>query len=259
MAKKQRLIDILAESYPDISRKELYASVMCGEFRVDGHTVKDPLQVFPPGSAIIRRPGEFVSRGGLKLDHALSAWGIDVTGSTFLDAGCSTGGFTHCLLLHGAGTVHAVDVGYNQLDWKLRSDRRVIVHERVNIMDLTSLEPVPDAAVADLSFRSLRRAVAHIFSLTAGRWCIALIKPQFELGYTEESFDGVLRDKTRLAAVVSDLLSDLRTEGVYGERLLRSPIRGSKGNIEFLVLFRDHETGTPGELRKNIEQQLLSC
>lgn len=245
---QRRILDILCEQFPDTTRKDLYAALMCGEIRVDGHTVRDPGLMVPPDVTLHRHVRPFVSRGGLKLSFALSEWGMDVTGGIFLDAGASTGGFTDCLLQRGAGRVHAVDVGYNQLAWKLRSDSRVIVHERCNVMDLDALEPVPRAAVADLSFRSLRGAAAKIISLTREGWCIALVKPQFENRYGGDGFDGVIRNSERLAGLVSALLEDLLREGVCAEKLLRSPITGAKGNTELLALLKSAETGKAGDI-----------
>ena len=164
-----RLLDLLASRYPDRSPRELSAAVMRGEVSVNGQPVLKP-GVRVPGDAVVdvRAGRPYVSRGGEKLARALDEWGIDCRGRVFLDAGCSTGGFTDCLLARGAATVFAVDVGVNTLAWSLRSDPRVVVREGTNIMSLRpgSLEPAPQAAVADLSFRSLRGAASHILGLT---------------------------------------------------------------------------------------------
>lgn len=236
-----RCLDLLQEHYPLVEKDELYAAVMCGEVSVDGHTVRDPQATVRDDALLAWKPKGYVSRGGLKLDYALSAWNIDVSAGGFLDAGASTGGFTDCLLSRGAPFVHAVDVGYNQLNWKLRSDNRVYVHERTNIMLVESLKPRPMAAVADLSFRSLRRVLTRILSLTREEWCLALVKPQFEYAGDNDAFDGVVRDERERSAVVRLLLSDLREEDVYPQRILRSPILGRKGNVEYLILFGREE------------------
>ena len=139
---------------------------------------------------------KYVSRGGFKLEKALSEFGMDVTGLVMLDAGSSTGGFTDCLLQNGAKAVHSVDVGFNLLDFKIRNDSRVVVHEKQNIMTLTkeALVPAPQAAVADLSFRSIKGAASHILDLVGDTWLIALIKPQFEVPKWQENFFGVVDD-----------------------------------------------------------------
>ena len=132
-----------------------------------------------------------------------------------------------------------MDVGYNQLDYRLRTDPRVIVRERTNVMALESLEPVPDFAVADLSFRSLRGAARHILSLTSSGEMIALIKPQYEWRDPGESFDGIVRDEDVLIDLLISLKNDLRSEGVTMAALIFSPVRGRKGNREFLCRLTD--------------------
>jgi len=256
MASRRRILDVLQEHFPDISPKELCAAVMCGEIKINGHTVRDPSAEIDSHAAVSRTVRDFVSRGGRKLDFALSTWDITVAGMVLLDAGSSTGGFTDCLLQHGASHVHAVDVGYNQLDWKLRRDPRVFVHERTNIMDMQSLDPPPAMAVADLSFRSLRGAARKILSLTMQNRCIALIKPQFEIGGRQEDFDGVVRDRNLLVSVVAGLLKDLLEEGVHTSKLVRSPITGAKGNIELLALFEGAETGNSDGIDAFLEDVL---
>lgn len=153
------LLQALREQFPSLSTDELTAQVVCRRVWVDDQVVTDPKQVIARSAKlVIDQSRPYVSRGGYKLEGALQAFGLDVKGLVLLDAGSSTGGFTDCLLAHGARLVHAVDVGYNQLDWKLRSDERVVVHERTNIMGVEELSPTPDAATCDLSFRSISGA-----------------------------------------------------------------------------------------------------
>jgi len=180
-----------------------------------------------------------VSRGGFKLERALELFDFPVEGLTFLDAGSSTGGFTDCLLQHGASCVHCVDVGYNLLDFSIRSDSRVSVHEKTNIMDLQSLDPRPDAAVADLSFRSIGGAATHILNLTETRRMTALIKPQFEVPRGTVGFDGVVRDMNLLRQTLESVFAALKDEGVGVFDVCISPVRGHKGNREFLALLGD--------------------
>ncbi|MFA5446820.1 MAG: TlyA family RNA methyltransferase [Sphaerochaeta sp.] len=232
------LLQALREQFPSLSTDELTAQVVCRRVWVDDQVVTDPKQVIARSAKlVIDQSRPYVSRGGYKLEGALQAFGLDVKGLVLLDAGSSTGGFTDCLLAHGARLVHAVDVGYNQLDWKLRSDERVVVHERTNIMGVEELSPTPDAATCDLSFRSISGAASHILSLCKeGAFLIALIKPQFEVPKYTEGFDGVVRDPQLLKEVLLAVLKALIDEGVGIKDLMQSPITGTKGNTEFFAL-----------------------
>jgi 23S rRNA (cytidine1920-2'-O)/16S rRNA (cytidine1409-2'-O)-methyltransferase len=165
---------------------------------------------------------------------------VQCAGSVWIDAGCSTGGFTDCLLQNGAALVHAVDVGEGQLDWRLRGDARVKLMERTNIMSLNrnDLDPLPGRAVADLSFRSLQGAARHILGLTIEGRGIFLVKPQFELRKPPSEFRGVVRDTDDVQAIVDDLVQRLAAESVTVERRIPSPIAGRKGNRELLFLLR---------------------
>jgi len=195
----------------------------------------------PPDAAVDLRPAAaFVSRGGEKLQAALEAWNVECAAAAWIDAGCSTGGFTDCLLQHGASLVYSVDVGEGQLDWRLRGDPRVRTMERTNIMSLNraDLDPLPARAVADLSFRSLQGAARHILDLTTEGWGIFLVKPQFELRGPLSGFRGVVRDAGAIRAIIGDLLQRLAGEGVQAEKGIRSPLSGRKGNREFLLLLR---------------------
>ncbi len=228
---------------------------MCGDVRVDGGTETDPRRSVPADARIEITGRRYVSRGGEKLAAALEAWGISPTGRVWLDAGASTGGFTDCLLQGGATAVHAVDVGYNQLDFSLRRDTRVVVHERTNIGDLheTELDPPPDAAVCDLSFRSLRGVLRSILDLTRLGWGIALLKPQFELAAEHrwggratpnvlDAAGGVARGSER-DEVIERVCDELeRDEGVVVLRRMTSPVAGRGGNREVLLLVGRAET-----------------
>lgn len=237
--KRQPLLAAAVERIPDLSKDEAYAAILCGEIFVNGERTRDPRATVPADARITRERSRYVSRGGLKLEHALDLWHVDVGGKVFLDAGSSTGGFTDCLLQRGAVHVHAVDVGYNQLAFRLRSDRRVSVHERTNISDITTLIPPADAAVADLSFRSIEGVAGKLLGLAAERWAIVLIKPQFELRGTEPGFDGVVRNTETLREVLESVVELLWREGAYPSSMVRSPILGRHGNREYLFLLRD--------------------
>ncbi len=192
----------------------------------------------------VRGGDRYVSRGGHKLEGALTGFHLDVTGWRCLDLGASTGGFTDCLLQHGAREVVAVDVGHGQLHWKLRQDKRVIVHEGVNGRDLVPYAkdhfPGPfDLVVVDVSFISLRRVLPPAFDLlsSGGRVC-ALIKPQFEAGRAEVGKGGIVRDAAVRTRVVNELVAWARDYPVTTVGTIPSPLPGRDGNEEFLWLLQ---------------------
>lgn len=204
--------------------------------RVDkaGHAVKDGVPVEVRG-----QDHPWVSRGGLKLSHGLAHFGFEARAATCIDVGASTGGFTDVLLEAGAARVYAVDVGHGQLAWKLRSDERVVVLEKTNARTLSGehvSEPV-DAVVCDASFIGLQTVLPAALALVRpGGWCIALIKPQFEVGRAQVGRKGVVRDPELHAAVcqsIADWFSDSLGWTVDGVE--RSPITGPEGNVEFLI------------------------
>ncbi|MCK5154337.1 MAG: TlyA family RNA methyltransferase, partial [Spirochaetales bacterium] len=168
--KKITLLELTVKNFNTSPRNLLYSKIMCGKVLVDGVKNSNPGSKVYVDSSIEIIEKEFVSRGGLKLKAALDNWDIDVHGKVFIDAGSSTGGFTDCLLGKGADHVYAVDVGYNQLAYSLRTNDRVSVFEKTNIMHLNEQSPVPAAAVADLSFRSISGAGRHIINLTTEKW-----------------------------------------------------------------------------------------
>jgi len=180
----------------------------------------------------------WVSRGGIKLDHGLTHFGFDVTGTVALDIGSSTGGFTDVLLSRGAAKVYAVDVGTNQLAWKLRQDPRVIVHEQTNARSLDAAivpEPV-DIVVCDASFISLAKVLeAPLMIARDGAKLVALVKPQFEAGREEVGKGGVVRDPSVHERVCADARAWVESQGwtVFG--ITSSPITGPEGNVEFLL------------------------
>ncbi len=256
--KKITLLDLAVQTFGAISRDALYSNIMCGEILVNGEKHLNPLCKISVNSELEFAVERFVSRGGFKLEAALKEWNIDVQNKIFLDAGSSTGGFTDCLLKNGAKKIFAVDVGYNQLVYSLRVDKRVIVYEKCNIMSLSHLDNQPNAAVADLSFRSISGAGRHIINLTSGKWMIALIKPQFEidsLKYPE--FKGIIYDKTILKNVLREVLVKLGKDMLFVEKVLLSPIKGRKGNTEFLFLIRDNRNKNANpDWKESIGQKL---
>jgi len=238
--KRKPLLQLLQNRYPDYSKDRLLAAVLCGEVRANAETVRDPKRVLPADLELeLDLAPRYASRGGDKLEHAIRALAFEIDGRVFLDAGSSTGGFTDCLLQHGARLVHAVDVGYNQLEYRLRRDERVVVHERTNISSVTRLEPPPDRAVADLSFRSLLGITGHILDLTQERIALVLCKPQFEwkgVSPRDGEFDGVVRNAEQIVAVVERTVSALEREGVMVPAAAPSVVSGRAGNREVFLL-----------------------
>ena len=233
------LLALLKARFPAREEKELFAEILRGGVLVEGEKVVKPGVRVPADALVsIRERSPFASRAGAKLAAALDRWNIQCAGKTWLDAGAATGGFTDCLLQRGASLVYAIDVGENLIDWRLRNDQRVRVMEGTNVMTLRrdDLAPPPECAVADLSFRSLRRAAAHVLSLSTARWGIFLVKPQFEYSHPVEGFRGVVRETGALGGILRELIAALREEGVSVENAVESPIRGRKGNREFLFL-----------------------
>jgi 23S rRNA (cytidine1920-2'-O)/16S rRNA (cytidine1409-2'-O)-methyltransferase len=239
--KKIPLLQLLAKTYGQYSKDELTAFIVCRNVYANGTLATDPKQLLDNESELSFTFDKYVSRGGFKLEHALEAFRISVDGLVMLDAGSSTGGFTDCLLQRNARLVHSVDVGYNQLDWRLRTDKRVLVQEKQNIMFLESLDPECDAAVCDLSFRSIGGAASHILQLCRDKWLISLIKPQFELPKGQKGFSGVVEDKALLKDVMLTVYRFLADEQVGIHGLEKSPITGHKGNTEFLALMKPCE------------------
>lgn len=175
----------------------------------------------------------------MKLEAALDGFGVCPEGLAILDAGASTGGFTHCLMERGAARILAVDVGYGQFDWALRNDKRVTLMERTNLrfLDRAALPFPVDAAVADLSFISLKLVLPKLRELLpSGAWLIALVKPQFEVGRQDVGKGGVVRDPEKMRSAVAGVALAARMAGFVVKGELESPVRGAKGNREFFLL-----------------------
>ena len=225
----------LAESRTRAQALILAGNVFVGERRVGkaGDLLAEDAELSVKG-----RDHPWVSRGGIKLDHGLAHFGFDVTGAVALDVGSSTGGFTDVLLSRGAAKVYAVDVGTNQLAWKLRSDPRVVVHEQTNARDLTTdiIPEAVDIVVCDASFIGLAKVLGAALGLARpGANLVALIKPQFEAGRDEVGKGGVVRDEAVRQRVCDEAADWVRAKGWSVLGIERSPITGPEGNVEFLL------------------------
>lgn len=239
---KQRLdVRLTAEGYCP-SREKARAAVMAGLVFVDGLRADKPGTTVPLDAVLEVRgnPVPYVSRGGLKLEKAVKVFEIDLNGRVVLDVGASTGGFTDCALKHGARLVYAVDVGYGQLDWKLRNDPRVVVLERTNIRYLNKeqLPVTPDFITIDVSFISLTKVLPRIGELTTpAATGVSLVKPQFEAGRDKVGKKGVVRDPEVQLTVLNNITEFIKLQGWSVRGVDYSPVTGPEGNIEFLVFF----------------------
>jgi 23S rRNA (cytidine1920-2'-O)/16S rRNA (cytidine1409-2'-O)-methyltransferase len=226
------------------SREKATKLIMAGDVLVDGRRVDKAGAVVDASAEIeIRGRSQYVSRGGEKLAHALDVFSVDPRGRTCVDIGASTGGFTDCLLQHGATRVYAVDVGSGQLDQKLRGDARVVVMEHMNArtIDPRLFEERPSLAVIDVAFISLEKILPAIFNLVAPRGeIVALVKPQFEVGRDAVGKGGVVRDPELHRQVVVRIARWAVLRGWHVRGMTASPLRGPKGNREFFLHLANH-------------------
>lgn len=240
---KQRLDEELVRRELARSREQAQRMILAGLVRVDGTRVEKRATLVA-GQAAIEVDGPaspFVSRGGEKLSAALDAFAVRVADRIVLDVGASTGGFTDCLLQQGARRVYAVDVGYGQLDWSLRNDRRVVVLERCNIrhLDLAAVPEPVQLAVIDVSFISLRLVLPCVAKFLApGATVVALVKPQFEAGVKQVGRGGVVRDDEIRREVARRIQSMAQQMGFDCVGLFDSPVQGKKGNREIFLGLR---------------------
>jgi 23S rRNA (cytidine1920-2'-O)/16S rRNA (cytidine1409-2'-O)-methyltransferase len=241
----QRIDKLLVERGLAESRTKAQALVMAGVVLVDEQRIAKPSDSVSSNAEIRIKGGDdpasrYVGRGGLKLEAALTEFQIKVEGLTCLDVGASTGGFTDCLLQHGAHRVIAIDVGHNQIDWRLRTDPRVEVREGINARYLNPndfQEKFP-LAVMDVSFISATKIMPALVPLLAETGLlIILIKPQFEVGRGEVGKGGIVREPDKHARVIEEVNSAAKELGLHVRNVIESPIRGADGNIEFLALY----------------------
>ena len=249
---KTRLDVLLVERGLAESRDWAQRLIRAGEVRVDGQVIDQPSKTFLDTVALeVEQPPKYVSRGGFKLEAALDHFQVDPAGMTCADVGSSTGGFTDCLLQRGAAKVYALDVGNNQLHWKLRNDPRVVVMEKVNVRFLNALPEPIDLAVIDVSFISLEMILPKVFgwlekpspreSVLGDGIVIALIKPQFEAGREKVGKGGIVRDPAVHDEVLARITAFCEQQGWPAQGVIPSPILGTDGNKEFLALLRRSE------------------
>lgn len=242
-SEEDRLDTMLLKKGLVTSRQRAQAFIMEGKVWVNGKRAeKSGARIKADAEVEIKgREFPYVSRGGAKLEKALTHWEVKVSGKIFLDVGVSTGGFTDCLLQLGAAKIYAVDVGYGQLAWKLKCDERVINLERNNVRYLTreKLKDELDGAVIDVSFISLKKVIPKVFELIKkGGVIVALIKPQFEVGKGEVGKGGVVKDAKKHKEVIDAISSFARSLALQVIGILESPLLGPKGNKEFFIYLR---------------------
>jgi 23S rRNA (cytidine1920-2'-O)/16S rRNA (cytidine1409-2'-O)-methyltransferase len=251
--KKERIDKLLLERGLVETRSKGQAMIMAGEILVDKQPVTKAGQQVPADAEIeVLAPAPYVSRGGYKLSAALDHFGIVISDRVCADIGACTGGFTDVLLQRDAFRVYAIDVGYGQLDWKLRNDSRVVVLERTNARHLQSLPELVSFIAVDVSFISLRLVLP-----TAAAWLdetgeiVCLVKPQFEAGRENVGKGGIVRDPAVHKRVLNDILQWAAKNDLTPMNLIRSPIKGSSGNVEFLVHLK------PGAAADNVIKTLI--
>jgi 23S rRNA (cytidine1920-2'-O)/16S rRNA (cytidine1409-2'-O)-methyltransferase len=240
MGTRERIDKLLLERGLVASREAGRARILAGDVLVDERPVTKAGSLVDGAASIRFRspPAPYASRGGVKLEKALREFHIEVAGKIALDVGASTGGFTDCLLQHGAARVFAVDVGYGQLDWKLRSDPRVVVLEKTNVrhLEIDALPEPINLATIDVSFISLKLVLPALKRLLEpGAHVVALIKPQFEVGKGEVGKGGVVRSAEDHHRVVEQIHTAAAALGFQPHGVIESPLLGAKGNKEFLI------------------------
>lgn len=242
------------------SRSQARALIMAGRVWLGDERIDKPGTLVPAEAELtVTRPPRFVSRGGEKLDYALTVFGVEVTGLVCADFGASTGGFTDALLQRGASRVYAIDVGYGQLDYRLRQDPRVVVMERTNVRYLEGLPEPIDLVTIDVSFISLRLVLpAARRVLRPDGMVIALIKPQFEAGRGRVGKGGIVRDPAVHREVLETVLASAIKLGFTPEALTRSPITGAEGNVEFFALLRLNAGPPPVDLDRLVASVLTA-
>jgi 23S rRNA (cytidine1920-2'-O)/16S rRNA (cytidine1409-2'-O)-methyltransferase len=241
--KKTALDKILIKKGLAKNLEESRPLIMAGKVIVNDHMIDKPGTLVDPQSNIRIKgsSSKFVSRGGEKIEAPIETFNIDLKNKTVIDVGSSTGGFTDCVLQKGASLVYAVDVGYGQLAWKLQQDERVKSFERKNIRDLEpeELDVIPDLAVIDASFISLKKILPKVVSLlNKDGEILALIKPQFEAKKGDVESGGIVRDEKLYQEIIKDIVEESKKLSLIVTGIMESPIKGQKGNREFFIYLK---------------------
>ena len=257
MTPKRRLDILLVDKRLASNRSKAAAMIMAAEVSVNDQIVDKPGTLVRCDARVtLKVKPRFVGRGGLKLEAALNAFPVEPAGKVCADIGASTGGFTDCLLQRGAAQVYAIDVGSGIIDYRLRTDKRVVLMENTNARYLESLEECPELVVADVSFISLRLILPAIVRLIASSAdVIALVKPQFEAGRSAVGKGGIVRNPEVHRRVLRDVIKFAQSLGFVAADVIRSPITGAKGNIEFLLWLR---TASNAESPADIDDKIMA-
>ena len=238
MKYKLRLDLVLHNLFPQYSRQQLQTWIMQGKVQVEGQVITKAGTLIVPTADIVTTFSEpkYVSRAGFKLEKALEHWSLDVTDFVCLDAGLSTGGFTDCLLQHGAKKVYGVDVGYGQVHNKIRIDDRVTVMERTNLRHMTSVGELVDLVTLDLSFISVLKVIDAVFQLLKPQGkLVVLIKPQFEARREQVGRGGIITESAVHQEIIGRVIEGIQVAGFCNQGVIESPILGATGNKEFLA------------------------
>lgn len=240
---KERLDKLLVDKGIAVSRERAKAMIMEGKVLVNGAPVAKAGSIIDKDASISLKTGDipYVSRGGLKLKAALEYFNINLEGLVAMDVGCSTGGFTDCMLQRGARKVYCIDVGYGQLAWSLRNDPRVMLMERTNIRHLEKgrIPDAVDVVTVDVSFISLKKVIPKVLEFISENGNIlALVKPQFEVGKGEVGKGGIVRDEGKRLLSVKGVREFAENEGLRTEGVFESPVAGQKGNREYFLHMR---------------------
>ena len=260
---KERLDKILTDNGYFETKSKAQAAIMAGDVKVDGIVItKAGFQLeIKENTTFEIKSMPFVSRGGFKLDKAIKAFNINLKDKICLDAGASTGGFTDCMLQNGAKKVYSVDVGYGQISWKLRTDNRVKVVERVNVKNCnlediySENEEKAEFITMDLSFISIKKVLENVLKLTKENnfEIVSLIKPQFEAGKEQVGKNGVVKEKETHIEVIENVVDYVKSLNLRIRALTYSPIKGPKGNIEYLIYISDFGENTEPDIINTVE------
>ncbi|AHH03501.1 23S rRNA (cytidine(1920)-2'-O)-methyltransferase [Borrelia nietonii YOR] len=238
---RNSLLNVLCKTYPSLTREELRVLILTGRIYVNSHKERNPKVLLLRNSKIDLvedKSRQFVSRGGFKLFESLETFKITVKDKICIDVGASTGGFTDCLLQKGAKLVYAVDVGFNQLSYKLRVDPRVRVFEKTNIFDIKQFDMQPNLAVIDVSFRSVVSICTNLIDKLSDKLIVALVKPQFELKGLHldiKEFNGIVENRY-LSEILEKVIRKFYDNNLQIKNILKLTTKGRKGNQEFMFL-----------------------